>query len=348
MDGLTDLLEDISPDTPCGDCLEYDPAYLELGNNILGKPEDPITGEKAQPPNWRDIQKEAFAVLKRSKDLQALVYLLRALTNMEGVTGFRDSLKLLFDILEKHWDDIHPVLDPDDDYDPTLRVNILEELSNFESVLWPLTLAPLADSKTVGRFSLRDIHLATESGELPEGETRPDISVIRAAFLDAPEETTAAIYQAINDSVTLVQQLDEFVGGKVGIENGPDLSALASLLKEMRYAFSQYAETVMGETEGEGVEGEEGEGESVSAGGAARKAGAVGAIGSRQDVLKTLDLICKYYAENEPSSPVPILLQRAKKLVTADFIEIVQNLLPDGMPQLEIIKGPDPEQDQYE
>jgi type VI secretion system protein ImpA len=44
---------------------------------------------------------------------------------------------------------------------------------------------------------------------------------------------------------------------------------------------------------------------------------------------------------------VPILLQRAKKLVTADFMQIVQNLLPDGLSQLEQIKGPDPDADQY-
>ena len=48
MDGLTNLLEDISADSPCGECLEYDPDYLELAKNILGKPEDPITGENAR------------------------------------------------------------------------------------------------------------------------------------------------------------------------------------------------------------------------------------------------------------------------------------------------------------
>jgi type VI secretion system protein ImpA len=51
-------------------------------------------------------------------------------------------------------------------------------------------------------------------------------------------------------------------------------------------------------------------------------------------------MICKYYADVEPSSPVPILLNRAKYLVTSDFIQIVQNLLPDGISQLEQIKGP--------
>ena len=340
MADLLALLEDISPDNPCGDYLEYDPDYLELGKNIQGKPEDPITGESAQPPNWREIQKASLAILQKSKDIQVLVYLLRALLNQEGVVGFRDGLSLLHGLLKKYWDPIHPILDPEDDLDPTARVNILEELSNFDSVLRPLSLVPLVDSKSVGRYSLRDIHIATDKAEVPDGGVKPDIGLIKAAFLDAPAEQVTENYQAINDSIGFIQALDSLVGEKVGIENGPDLSGLLTQLKEIRYVFDHYAETAVGESEG-GTDEEAGD--EVSAPAAARKQGAVGAIGSRQDVLRTIDLICKYYAENEPSSPVPILLLRAKKLVTADFLQIVQNLLPDGMSQLELIKGPDPD-----
>lgn len=338
------FLEDIAPDNPCGDYLEYDPAYLELGKTIQGKPEDLITGEAAQPPNWREIHKQALAILQQSKDMQVVIYLLRALIHLEGISGFRDGLTLLHALLEKYWEPIHPTLDPEDDLDPTARVNILEELSNFESVLRPLSLAALVDSKSIGRYCLRDIHIATDKADAPEGTPKPDVGMIKAAFMDAPEESLMASYQAINDSIGLVQALDSLVGGKVGVENGPDLSGLISLLKEMRYSFDQYAE--MGAADATESSAEE----SAEAGettGASRKSGSVGGIGSRQDVLKTLDLICKYYAENEPSSPVPILLQRAKKLVTADFMQIVQNLLPDGLTQLEQIKGPDPDADQY-
>lgn len=344
MADLLALLDDIAPDNPCGDYLEYDPDYLELGKNIQGKPEDPITGESAQPPNWRDIQKASLAILQKSKDIQVVVYLVRALLNQEGVAGFRDGLSLLHNLLQKYWEPIHPVLDPEDDLDPTARVNILEELSNFDSILRPLSLVPLVDSKSVGRFSLRDIHIATDKIDVPEGATKPDIGLIKAAFLDVPSEQVEANYQAINDSIGLVQALDSLVGEKVGIENGPDLSGLLTLLKEIRSAFDHYAETAAAGSEGEA---DEDSGDDASAPAAVRKPGAVGAIGSRQDVLRTIDLICKYYAENEPSSPVPILLQRAKKLVTADFLQIVQNLLPDGLSQLEQIKGPDPDAEEY-
>jgi len=346
MADLTALLNEISSDNPCGEYLEYDAAYLELNKAILGKPEDPITGDKAEPPNWKDIQKQALAILQRSKDLQVAIYLLRALVNLEGIVGFYDGLNLLVGYLEKYWEHIHPILDPEDDLDPTTRVNILEELNNFNSVLWPLTLSPLVDSKAAGRFSLRDIHIATDQTEAPEDYVKPDINMINAAFLDVPDENLLATHKAIVDSVDLIQRLETFVAEKVGIQNGPDLNDLVSLLKEIRGVFQEYAASRLN-AQDEDLEAVEGETDldNPEAGHAPRKTGSITGINTRQDVLKALDYICKYYAEHEPSSPVPLLLKRAKLLVTSDFTQIVQNLVPDGLSQLELIKGPESETD---
>lgn len=342
MADLQALLNEISADKPCGDYLEYDASYLELGKSILGKPEDPITGEKAQPPNWRDVHKGALSLLERSKDLQLVIYLLRALIQTEGMVGFRDGLKLLHGLLEQYWDDIHPVLDPDDDLDPTARINIIEELSNFESVLRPLSLAPLVESKAIGRFSLRDIQLATDKIDLPEGAAKPDANVIRGAFADVTAETVQATHLAIVESDQLVRDIESIVAEKVGISNGVDLSALSAMLKDVRYAVEQFAD---GLSSGEQTTVEESE-ESLAAspgGSAPIKQTVLGGVNSRQDVLKTLDLICRYYAENEPSSPVPVFLQRAKLLVNADFKQIIENLLPEALTQLHVFTGPEPD-----
>ncbi|WP_419207235.1 ImpA family type VI secretion system protein, partial [Pseudomonas syringae] len=66
-----------------------------------------------------------------------------------------------------------------------------------------------------------------------------------------------------------------------------------------------------------------------------------GDIASRDDVLRSLDRILSYYARHEPSSPLPVLLNRAKNLVHADFEAIVRNLIPDGMSQFENLRGPE-------
>jgi type VI secretion system protein ImpA len=343
MADLSALLEEVSADKPCGDYLEYDPAYLELNKDILGTPEDPISGEAAQPPNWRDIEKKSLAILQQSKDLQIAIYLLRALIVQEGIPGFRDGLNFLRGLLENYWESVHPQLDPDDDLDPTARINILEELNSFESVLRPLSLASLVESKSVGQFSLRDIQLATDKIEVAEGVSKPDINLIKNLFLDTTQTQTPFTYQAVIECVDLIQQIDRFVGEQVGIENSADFSALLAQLKETRHVFEQFAVGLGHDTDAESVN--EGDFDDSGAVQPARKQLNVGEINSRQDVLRMLDLICKYYKDVEPTSPVPMLLNRAKYLVTADFMQIIQNLLPDGLTQLEQIKGPDPEAD---
>jgi len=51
-----------------------------------------------------------------------------------------------------------------------------------------------------------------------------------------------------------------------------------------------------------------------------------GSIRSRDDVVRAIDRICDYYAQVEPSSPVPFLLKRAQKLAKMNFVEAVQEL----------------------
>ena len=64
-----------------------------------------------------------------------------------------------------------------------------------------------------------------------------------------------------------------------------------------------------------------------------------GEINSREDVVRVLDMACDYFKRHEPSSPVPLLLQRAKSLVAKDFMEILRDLTPAGVSQAEQIGG---------
>jgi len=346
MAELADLLVEISSSAPCGENLEYDNARIALDTDIQGTPENQFSGEKALPPNWKDVNKQALVLLNKSRDLQVILYLIRSLIPLEGFCGFRDGLVFLEQATNQYWDSIYPQLDPDDGFDPTLRINILEELVSFDWILRPLSQAMLVESKSVGRFCLRDIQYATDKIDTPAGVEKPDIGTIKAAFLDVDSEALNASYQAVIESLSSIDQLDAFVGEKVGIGQGANFSALKTLLKEIVYQYEQFAGTRLG-SGGESEQLEQGDDTSdgvsstVSVG-AVKAKSISGAIETRQDVLKTLDMLCKYYADFEPSSPVPILLKRAKHLVTADFMEIVQNLMPDALSQIDVIKGPDP------
>jgi type VI secretion system protein ImpA len=56
-------------------------------------------------------------------------------------------------------------------------------------------------------------------------------------------------------------------------------------------------------------------------------------------VLRAIDAICAYYARAEPSSPVPLLLQRSRRLVTMSFLDILKEMLPESVANLQKISG---------
>ncbi len=64
-----------------------------------------------------------------------------------------------------------------------------------------------------------------------------------------------------------------------------------------------------------------------------------GQIRSNQDIHKALDMIIQYYEQHEPSSPVPLLLKRAKRLVGRTFVDIIRDISPDAMTQVQMVSG---------
>ena len=336
------LLAEISTDEPSGPDLEYDAAFSELERSAEGTPERQVGDSilPAEEPDWKSVKKLGVELLSRSKDLRIALLLSRALLSLDGLPGFRDGLLLLGGLVERYWPTVHPQLDPDDDNDPTMRVNILASLCAQDGILRELWYAPLVSSRALGRFSLRDLAIASGEVSAAEGdEAPPTMSAIDAAFMDADVESLQETSTALQQSIEQVRAMEEFVTEQVGTGNAASLAEVVKRLDEARVVVDDRLARRGAAVEGEGdVAGEAG-GEPGGEG-AASKARISGEIGSREDVIRTLDKVIQYYMRQEPSSPVPILVERAKRLATMDFLEIIKNLAPDGMTQVELIRGP--------
>jgi type VI secretion system protein ImpA len=66
---------------------------------------------------------------------------------------------------------------------------------------------------------------------------------------------------------------------------------------------------------------------------------AEGAIESREDAIRALERICAWIERNEPASPAPIFIRRSQELLKKSFIEIIRDLLPDNVKQIEHFAG---------
>jgi type VI secretion system protein ImpA len=337
------LLQEVDSAAPCGPNLEYDAGFLELEQAVLGKPEvqygDTIT--PAVPPEWKQVRKLASDLLGRARDLRLAVPLARALLALDGVPGFADGLRLIERLLVERWDSVHPQLDPDDDLDPTLRLNSLASLADSATVLRELKESAFVTLPGLGPLSLRVLDIA--SGELaaPDGEERLSQASLEAALGDvAPQRVQQAhdAFARAHDSVTGIEVL---LVRRVGSAQALNLDALSKQLRRARDFLATRGAPAPAQAVAEAPPMPAGApGAAAAASAAAAPPAISGDVASRADVLRMLDRICAYYARSEPSSPVPLLLERARRLVPKNFFEIMEDLVPDGIAQLTVISGP--------
>lgn len=339
---IKELLGEIAADAPCGEDLEYDPTFVEMEKLAQETPERQYgdTIIPAEPPDWRSVKKAALSLLERTRDLRVAVYLTRSLLQTDGLPGFAEGLALVEGFIERFWDTVYPQLDPDDDNDPTLRVNTIAALHDPETTLRGLREAPLVSSRSLGRFSLRDVQIASgvltpiasdEQAELPT-QTKID-----GAFQETELEALQATAEAIIEAIGRAERIEAGLTDRVGVTQALDMSALTAVLKEIRQVLLEQLQRRGAGLPGEAsANGEANEGVGVAIGGQRL---VVGEIASREDVIRMLDKICEYFDRYEPSSPVPFLLKRAKKLVSKDFMEILRDLAPSGTEQADLIFG---------
>ena len=334
------LLLEIAPDAPCGPDLEYDHAFLALEQEALGKPEvqygETIT--PAVPPDWKIIRRMAGELLERSRDLRLAVHLARASLALSGIAGLADSLALIERLLDARWDSVHPLLDADDDNDPTLRINSLAILADTATLVRELKDATLLTLPGLGPLTIKVLEVANGEQPPPAGQDKIAIGSIEGAIADLDPGKLAAGSDALKRALDSVVNIELILVRQVGSSQALNLDALTRPLRRAHDFLARQGQGAAAASDTPGLDGEAGALEGASR--AARTA-ISGDIGGRDDVLRMLDKLVGYYNRHEPSSPIPILLERAKRLVPMNFFEIMQDLAPDGVAQLTVIRGPD-------
>ena len=331
------LLEPLSEDAPSGPNLEYDATFAALEQAARGKPEQQYgsTIIPAEEPNWLDVKQLGMDLVERTKDLRVACTLALGLLETEGLPAFAEGLALIRGYLERFWPTVHPQLDPEDDNDPTVRVNTLSSLTDQATTVNALRATPIVSSRLVGRFSLREVDIAKGEMPLPAGEEPIKASTIEAAFNETDLEQLRTNTKAARESLEHVEAIESTITQQVGAAQAVSLELLRHTLRDIYVVLEDNL------TRRDAVEAPS-EAAPAADGAPAVAAGRLtGEIQSREDVVKALEKICQYYARHEPSSPLPLLLTRAKRLATKSFLEIVEDLTPDALAQIQALAGTD-------
>ena len=321
---LESLLAPLQADAPSGPDLVYDEAFLALEQAGAGKPES--QWGPAVPPDWNEVHELALGLSERTRDLRVAVWLTRARIRIRGLAGLTEGLSLLQSLVAQHWDSVHPMLDPDDGNDATMRMNALAALAAGDAGIADVRSMSLAPVR--GSLSLRELELGLGRAEAGPDETQPTeagvlqaLQSIAADHTDVPAwaESARQSAHALDDAL---QSADS--------ATAPDLGPLLKLLDMLADAVAGH------QTQAETAEGAEAD---ASGAGAGVVAVAGGPIRNRNDAAQAIDRISDWLERNEPSNPAPLLLRRARRLLDKSFLDIVRDLAPDGLQQVERIAG---------
>ena len=346
------LLEPIAPTAPCGAELRYDPRFDQLEADAEPRYDyERVNGggdrRILRPRQWPRIRDAALELATEGRDLRIMLLLLRGLVGTDGAIGLRDGLRLIHHSLDRYWEDLHPRLDPDEQepaQQGALRLACLEQLTDQSRLLDELARAVLIDARGLGNASLREIRHALGRKPLPNGEEAPDRALVEAIFKAAEPERLEAVRQAIDEAGAELTAIEAMLTQRLGGAALPDFGDLSRLLREMAGDFGSLApprevkpDVV---SEGAGVRApDSGQDGAADPAAATMRSVGPGRLETTAEVVSTLDQVLEYYRCKEPSSSIPLLVQRAKKLVPMDFVALIEDLAPAGLPELKEIGG---------
>jgi type VI secretion system protein ImpA len=286
------------------------------------------TPKPAESPEWPAIRDKALESLAKSKDLRLLAYLGTAALRSDGITAFAETLNIAAQWLDAYWGQLYPLIDED----AILRRNALNCLADPMAVVEGLRRTRLVVSRQHGAFSLRDVDIATHQPNAPANpDEQVDENQVNAAFASMAIGDLIKLEEGVTGAVGSLGRIDAKMRESAGTDAAPDFERLKAQLTRMdqvlRAQMAQHPERAAA-------------GQLAAPGDApAGEAGAAGPVKSRQDAIRALDAVADFFKRTEPSSPIPLFLARAKRLVSKDFLEVLADIAPEAVAQARAAGG---------
>jgi type VI secretion system protein ImpA len=326
---------------PCGPDLEYDPQSLEL-TEATGKPESQFG--PGEPPAWARVRELAESLLERTRDLRVAVWWGRASLNLDGIEALPPTLALLHGLLDRFWDQLHPVPDPDDP-DMLARLSAIGGLDKLGSLLGDVRNARLSNDRRLNGLRVRDVEVALGKLTARPDEAANTPGQIQGQLAEAGD-LVGGLARQVDAALASIDQLRALMNERFRADLVVDLKSLEAMLTGVRGVLPADA-GVASEAEPASDPGAEtvvdAQAPPLSVGTPARRAAAgVHSVESRQDAMRAIDLVCAYLERTEPTNPAQLFLRRAGRVIDMNFLQLMDELAPDSLKDVARIMGVDP------
>lgn len=309
--------------------LDTNPLYgeIEFQFSQFDDYSDPLNlSEEPEIPNWYEIKKNCELLLEMGTDFYVVLWNMRANLHIEGFSNFYYTIIFInetLNIISENKDlseDMYEYISASLGF-LTTNECIFDLKNSFFTKNNPLLISQLVDSREKDLLSETDLNeseisvlLEKIDGELLEKEL-PILQMQLVSIIDALKKIEETINQLSEGYQLSCDRLIEFV---------EKISVKYHKLSD-HYIPKSASETEVLDA-------------SMTAG-LALSTRHNDVIASRNDVILALDQILDYFSHHEPSHPAPLLLERVKKMMGMNFENIIEELLPDSLGQLQFFSG---------
>ena len=339
---LQALLRPLSVDAPCGvDLDSSDSADAFLKYRVFGSKirlETRFEKQLGPDVNWREVRARAEEELAKSKDLRVLAHLAASVARIEGLESLTLTLEAAAGWVETFWDTVYPRIDGD--FAP--RCNALSGFADRMAIVDAVRRQSFLSHKELGSCSYRDIEIATGgTAQDASGET-VDPAAVQGLIQAVPLEDLTALEATVSRARAALQSFESRLLTATDAAMVPDVAPLATLFDKMRQTLQKEIAPRLAAAPPAQAVAADGVGAAHGAPAPDNKGVAVvsiGSIASRQDALRALDAVGEFFRRNEPASPVPLFVERAKRMITMDFMQLLEEIVPDAVEHAKAAAG---------
>lgn len=301
--------------------------------------------EGSLPLSFRDFDRKAFddrAIitdltrwLGQSRDLRLLTLAAKVFALAEDLHGFFETLDLIADLLNAHWNELPP---GPDNGGAELRSVYLQSLEDMPTVLLPLQQAPLVKHRQLGPISLRTILVARRQMPGRRGEEVPSETAVTGALRrHEPASDLVDLHAGCTAALASIARIRAAFIEHAGYDHAPNLEKLVELLTRIATilaeagAGSEQAATTADDTPHDAQD------TAATAAPTLLRTGA--RVTSATGAARALAAVSAYYHAREPSSLAFLLVRQAEQLIGKSFVEAMQILAPSQSDDIRIDMG---------
>ncbi|WP_370981166.1 type VI secretion system protein TssA [Agaribacterium sp. ZY112] len=303
---------------------------------------------------WGIVLEVAPKILKgTSKDLEVACWYLEGLIRYEGIAGLRDGLVLIKRLVEEHWEGLYPEPDEDGIETKVAPLTGLNGDGGDGTLMTPVRNVAITNEGDYGEFSFWQFQQARDADRIEDEDEKAarndvlgySLKIINDTVAETDLQTCKDIIATLEESLEAYKDTNNMLREHCKHEAPPSTN-IANLLDEVQrtarflykdkleaaeaaeQAAEQAAEAEQQATD-EAVQATEGAATVTTQVIQQVAAGTVGPITNREDALKRLEDVAKYFRQYEPHTPISPGLERIIGWGRMTVSELMMELLPD-------------------